>query len=142
MNNKVNNTLDNFLVYVTVAALSLVCFFGGRFVGMHESGYYELEQRAAAQTQIHAAAFEVLHRIWLDNPQYVEDVLFETDEFIELSNCVNDDFEDTFFYWDAQDSITYENNVKREREEAMAVLRYYGNQDADLLPAKAPNDEE
>ena len=136
------DSIDNLIVYCAVIAVAVVCFFGGRYVGAHQSGYYDLEQRAKTQTQIHAACFDVLHRVWLDNPQYVEDVLFETDEFNRLSDLIADDFEDVFYYWDAEDSITYENSLNREREEAMAVLRYFGNQDADEMPAKAPSDED
>ena len=135
------DSIDNLIVYCAVIAVAVVCFFGGRYVGAHQAGYYELEQRAAEQTRIHAASFDVIHRVWLDNPQYVEDVLFETDEFNHLSELIADDFEDTFFFWDAQDSITYENSLIREREEASAVLKYYGNQEPDEMPEKAPNED-
>lgn len=53
---------------------------------------------------------ELLHRIWLTKPSYVEDVLVESDEFNRLNELYDGDWEDTFELWNYQDSIDYEIN--------------------------------
>lgn len=52
----------------------------------------------------------LLHRIWLDNPTYVEEVLTESDEFAQLDDLMGGEWEDTFQFYDAEDSITYHMN--------------------------------
>ena len=52
----------------------------------------------------------VLHRIWLTKPAYVEDVLVESDEFNRLNELYNGDWEDVFELWDEQDTIDYKIN--------------------------------
>lgn len=52
----------------------------------------------------------VLHRIWVDNPVYFEDVLTETDEWCSLMDIMNHDTEDLFEFWSEQDSISYTEN--------------------------------
>lgn len=53
---------------------------------------------------------DLLHRIWLTKPLYVEDVLVESDEFNRLNELYDGDWEDTFELWNSQDSIDYEIN--------------------------------
>lgn len=52
----------------------------------------------------------LLHRIWLDKPRYVEDVLWETDEMLELDELLDGDWNKTFEFWNTQDSIEYNLN--------------------------------
>lgn len=52
----------------------------------------------------------LLHRIWLDKPSYVEDVLWETDEMLELDELLDGEWDKTFEFWNAQDSIEYNLN--------------------------------
>lgn len=49
----------------------------------------------------------LLHRIWVDKPNYCEDVLPECDEFISLCNLVDDDFGGAFEFWSEEDSLSY-----------------------------------
>ena len=85
-----------------------------------------------------AAYAAVLHRVWIDNPSYVEDVLSESDEFVYLDSIRCHDHEDTFFFWSEQDSLDYENNLLDAEERAIILLRHYGNQNPDLIPPPAP----
>lgn len=57
-----------------------------------------------------AAYSALLHRIWIDKPSYVEDCLFEYDEFLELDELLDGNWEDTFEFWNKQDSIEYNLN--------------------------------
>lgn len=52
----------------------------------------------------------LLHRIWIDKPSYVEDVLWECDEMLELDELLNGEWENTFEFWNKQDSIEYHLN--------------------------------
>ena len=49
----------------------------------------------------------LLHRIWLDNPTYVEEVLTESDEFCTLDDMMGGNWEDTFQFYNEEDSISY-----------------------------------
>lgn len=52
----------------------------------------------------------VLHRIWIDKPSYVEDVLWESDEMLELDELLGGEWDKTFEFWSTQDSIEYHLN--------------------------------
>ncbi len=52
----------------------------------------------------------LLHRIWLDKPSYVEDVLWETDEMLELDELLDGNWDKTFEFWTTKDSIEYNLN--------------------------------
>lgn len=52
----------------------------------------------------------LLHRIWLDKPSYVEDVLWESDEMLELDELLNGEWDKTFEFWSTRDSIEYNLN--------------------------------
>lgn len=52
----------------------------------------------------------LLHRVWIDKPNYCEDALCETPEFIELNDLLYSQWEDTFTFYDEQDSIDYHHN--------------------------------
>jgi len=52
----------------------------------------------------------LLHRVWIDRPSYVEDVLTETDEFVVLDSLLNGHWEDTFEFYSEEDSIAYHMN--------------------------------
>ena len=56
----------------------------------------------------------LLHRVWIDRPNYVEDVLTECDEFIELDSLLNGHWGDTFEFYNRYDSVCYHNNWMNE----------------------------
>lgn len=69
----------------------------------------ELWKQQNSQRIINAYS-SLLHRIWIDKPSYVEDVLWETDEMLELDELLNGDWNHTFEFWSKQDSIEYHLN--------------------------------
>lgn len=69
----------------------------------------ELRKQQNSQRIINAYS-NLLHRIWIDKPSYVEDVLWETDEMLELDELLNGDWNHTFEFWSTQDSIEYHLN--------------------------------
>lgn len=64
----------------------------------------------------------LIHRIWIDNPSYVEDVLWETDEFLTVDSLKEGDWEDVFYFWDESDSVQYEHNKQFEMAHAIDYL--------------------
>lgn len=65
---------------------------------------------AIKQQRIINAYSNLLHRIWLDKPSYVEDVLWEYDEMLELDELLEGDWDKTWEFWSKQDSIEYHLN--------------------------------
>lgn len=72
------------------------------------------------------ACKKLIHRIWLDNPVYVEDVLWETDEMLELDHLLGGNWDNTFDLQTEQDTISYSRNCLKEPDE---------------LPSKAKHDK-
>lgn len=56
----------------------------------------------------------LLHRVWIDRPGYVEEVLSETREFVVLDSLLNSDWDDIFIFYDVKDSIDYHHILKKE----------------------------
>lgn len=57
---------------------------------------------------------DLLHRIWIDRPGYVEDVLWDTPEFERIDSIYEKNWEDVFEFWSEQDSIDYYTNWKEQ----------------------------
>lgn len=70
----------------------------------------ELKVDSVRDAKIINAYSNLLHRIWIDKPSYVEDVLNEYDEFLELDELLDGDWNHTFEFWSKQDSIEYHLN--------------------------------
>lgn len=60
--------------------------------------------------RIQSAYGNVLHRVWIDRPAYVEDVLWKTDEFLRLDSLLDGNWGYVFEFCGEQDSIDYETN--------------------------------
>lgn len=107
---------------ITVAVLaslaSLIMWLLCGCTCVPDTRYQELktmERYAVEQTTAHGLHAHLLHRIWIDNPEYVEDVLSQTPEFCELEEFLEGDFEDTFCFWTEEDSLRYYQNKARHR---------------------------
>ena len=70
----------------------------------------------------------LLHRIWIDKPYYVEDVLWESDEMLELDELLNGEWDKTFEFWSTQDSIEYNLNWNHI-DKITKLNEEYGNGD-------------
>jgi len=94
-----------YIVFYLIAAVYLIAAGGTLLAKLNRA-----QAVAARQTQINAAYSNLLHKIWIDNPNYVDDVISESDEFAVLDSLHNGDWEDTFEFWSESDSINYLNN--------------------------------
>lgn len=52
----------------------------------------------------------LVHQIWLDKPNYFEEALMESDEFMELNDLLYSQWGDTFRFYNEDDSIRYHRN--------------------------------
>lgn len=104
MEEKLKNAL---IVVLTMGFLTLL---------LHELGWFganyahaATQQREMACDEIQNAYADVLYRVWIDNPSYVEDVLVECDEWCNLYDLVGDDWIN-YKFKSIEDSLMYESN--------------------------------
>lgn len=55
--------------------------------------------------ELNQAYADLIYRIWIDNPDYVLDVVCETDEFCRIDELLNGDLKCIFTYRCIEDSI-------------------------------------
>ena len=96
-----------FVLVVAIAILLIGCSTQAANATIPEK---ELKVDSVRDAKIINAYSNLLHRIWIDKPSYVEDVLNEYDEFLELDELLNGDWNNTFEFWSKQDSIEYHLN--------------------------------
>lgn len=65
------------------------------------------------------AYVSVLHRIWIDNPRYVEDHLVSTKEFRNLDSISNNG--DIFAFWSEEDSLAYYRHMRESEPDDMPL---------------------
>lgn len=67
------------------------------------------------QQELIRAYKKLIHRIWIDQPVYVEEVLSETEEFAALDSLIQKygDWDDVFYFHDSNDSIAYYYNLRK-----------------------------
>lgn len=70
-----------------------------------EEMIFELKCKLENQQKLVRAYQKVLHEVWLDKPNYVEEALAEGDAFIELEEIMGDT--DVFKLCNASDSARY-----------------------------------
>lgn len=63
--------------------------------------------RAQQADEVCEAWAQLFHRMWIDNPAYVEDVVFKMSEYAHLDSLANIEMTDMYAYWSDEDSITY-----------------------------------
>ena len=62
-------------------------------------------------TEMIHAYNRVLHRIWIDHPNYVEDCLCEMDEYIDLEQFLDEDaLKEIYSFYNKEDSVEYHHN--------------------------------
>lgn len=75
-----------------------------------QSYYRGLQKDTTELRQIIRAYNHLLHQIWIDKPNYFEEALMESDEFMELNDLLYSQWEDTFQFYNENDSIRYHRN--------------------------------
>ena len=70
----------------------------------------ELRQDTTELRAIIRAYNHLIHQIWIDKPNYFEEALMESNEFLELNDLLYSQWEDTFKFYDEDDSIRYHQN--------------------------------
>lgn len=77
------------------------------YVAQNKDAIMALEYKNQLYGDMLQAYNNLLHRVWLDNPTYVEEVLIESDEFCTLDDILGGNWEDTFQFYNEEDSISY-----------------------------------
>ena len=110
-NNYLTDLFFSYLGIFLIAFISLlVCLLMVSCTQPAKAGIPETQTVEMKQQRIINAYSNVLHRIWLDKPSYVEDVLWEYDEMLELDELLEGEWDKTFEFWSKQDSIEYHLN--------------------------------
>ena len=112
------------LLIATLTLLSVLLL--SREMGWINPKSNTIETTKENTTDLDKACKKLIHRIWLDNPIYVEDVLWETDEMLELDHLLGGNWGNTFDLQTEQDTISYSRNCLKE---------------PDKLPSKAKHDK-
>lgn len=108
------------LTFITGVMIYILC----SCTTISQKDYEDTLERANVQSYINACHAQLLHRIWLENPTYVEDILSESDEWQEYLEAINGDTEDIFFFWSDEDSIQYNLAKEIEQENADIIIRH------------------
>ena len=114
------NVIKFGIMAIVIAVLFCMCnaFMGCKSCGNTTNAYTQpkndaimaLEYKDQLYGDMLRAYNHLLHRVWLDNPTYVEEVLTESDEFCTLDDMMGGNWEDTFQFYNEEDSITYHMN--------------------------------
>lgn len=101
--------LEHFLLLVL--ALGFITLLGHEMKWWgpksYECVFPEEHETARTAKTMYRAYHDLIHCIWIDNPDYVENELVNTEEFCVLDSLLNGDWEDTFDFWNKADSILY-----------------------------------
>ena len=104
----------NSILYFGSIAVFIALFLSLVYVSCNNTARANIPEKVMTHNEydskVITAYSHLLHRIWILKPSFVEDVLVETDEFIELNELLNENWEDTFYFWNKQDSIDYQYN--------------------------------
>lgn len=115
-------SLECIISVLAVVVLFMVCVFSvmtimnschPKKVKEQINAYTLQQENEALKNQIYAYN-NLIHRIWIDNPNYVEDVLCECDEWICLDQLVDGDFCGAFELNSKEDSLLYNKNTISE----------------------------
>ena len=87
-----------------------------------EMKIYELECKIGHLENMLRAYNHLIHRVWIDKPTYFEECLTEGDEFCTLSDLMGYDWNDTFTFYNAEDSIAYHMNW--DNDETVRIVRH------------------
>lgn len=108
--------LEAIIIALAIALVALTAIALGQCMKFSQSERINsraLETQLENKNNIIYAYNALLHRIWIDNPNYVEDVLVECDEYVSLDELVDGDFYGAFELETKEDSITYDLNWEK-----------------------------
>lgn len=115
-------TKENRLLMATIVISLIVCIAGlyhkaelAECEASHIKKENEIERILNHYMHLNSAYGDLLHKVWIDNPCYVEKELKMSEEFQVIDDIYEGDWEDIFALWDLEDSIQYDTN-KQECE--------------------------
>lgn len=108
--------LEAIIIALTITLVGLTAIALGQCMKFSQSeriNSHALETQLENKNNIIYAYNALLHRIWVDNPNYVEDTLVECDEYVNLDELVDGDFYGAFELETKEDSIAYDLNWEK-----------------------------
>lgn len=99
--------LKTVLIAILFSLSTMLLFHEIGWIGPQPAHAFQLEKN---ESNFNEAYNAVIHRMWIDKPSYVENVLWETDEFLHLDALLEGNWGDTFEFWSEKDSIDYNTN--------------------------------
>lgn len=97
-------------IYLTLIFIGHMCTScTARSVAQVNMDNYLKSENDKLRSQI-SAYNALLHQIWLDKPNYFEEALCESDEWLNLDKAVDGDFQGAFTFHSVEDSLSYYNN--------------------------------
>lgn len=119
--NIIDATVIAVVVFVFFVVTTTTC---GCTAQRGEIHHPELMESDTTFRTIALRAHNVLYRVWLDHPSYVEDVLCESPEWDRLAEVEDEGLNDLFKFRSKEDSIYYMQSVAMDRERAHAYLKH------------------
>lgn len=114
---KTDNESKGCIVAMILAIVIMLTIFVVKNIAPAKAATYEIPEKVLVNRndikwyeETLRAYNHLLHQIWIDKPNYVEDVLTEYDAFVTLDSLLNGHWEDTFEFYDSKDSILYHQN--------------------------------
>lgn len=105
---------STFLVFVLIVCLlfllSTTMYSCASRPANAQSYYRGLQKDTTELRAIIRAYNHLVHQIWIDKPNYFEEALMESNEFMELNDLLYSQWGDTFEFYNEDDSIRYHRN--------------------------------
>lgn len=121
---KMWNIIDATVIAVAVFIFFIVTTCGCTAQRNGEIHHPELMESDTTFRTIALRAHDVLYRVWLDHPSYVEDVLCESSEWDRLVEVEDAGLSKLFEFRSKEDSIYYMQSVAIDKERALSYLKH------------------
>ena len=104
-------------IFGVIALMVSALFFGAVYNPSIKESPDDKECRE--HSELMRAFKDVIHRVYIDRPDYVENILVRSEEFKTLDSLLDGDWDDVFYFYNQQDSIDYYSHI----EEWLSLVR-------------------
>ena len=101
--------MKKFIIGVIALMLSALLFGAVYNPSRKES---PVNNESQEQQNLMRAFKDLIHRVYMDRPNYVENILVRSGEFKTLDSLMDGDWYDVFYFYNQQDSIDYYSHLE------------------------------
>lgn len=101
--------MKKFIIGVIALMLSALLFGAVYNPSRKES---PVNNESQEQQNLMRAFKDLIHRVYMDRPNYVENILVRSEEFKTLDSLMDGDWDDVFYFYNQQDSIDYYSHLE------------------------------